>query len=727
MASTRRPRFTSITLENFRGVQRRQHFNLDGSVVLFWGPNGTGKTTVFDAILWLLQGNLPRISTHALRKNDEYVASAYAGGRPARVSVSLSFGGSTLEIERVGNSKSTSLAVREGVGRDFVDDAAVDLLHKALSGGELPLSELIATSGLLQQDDLRQLLRDKPDARYRQLLRLLGLESLEQFERFTETEYKYIRGVLVDAKAAHEKSRARVLDLREQIETVLSLSAASKTDPEELGFLFEAIDEAASVLEVHLDSTTAEALTELDAEATSALEVVSRVSELLHRIPLELPSAEESPERLEEAREVAAAALQEATARAASARSARDAIAAKHDDVMALVALAIPMLEEHGHEGNVPCPVCGTSVPIARTVHRLSDLSSSGSELAAAERRLEEQEDVRTAAHAALGLATAAVEDHNRRRRALWQATKDASTVEADIRLLQSLRTIRIRSLELSPLVEPGVMNATAEQRARVRTLLDGVTEALTVLVTAATSARHRATARADSINRSGQLPRLEALKAVADREADTLLGAYETARRAETAAAALRHGTTAATESIFRARFEAIEPLMNDIYGRLDPHPTFTKLDFAIERYRSRGTAMASVRDESADLDANPLLVFSSAQTNAVVLSAFLALGWAATGGGLPFALMDDPLQSLDDVNVLGFADLVGQLRKDKQVMLSTHEERFARLLERKLTMSDSTGTTIIHRFLGWTREGPRVDTRVLLGDDVLSASAAS
>jgi ABC-type lipoprotein export system ATPase subunit len=87
----------------------------------------------------------------------------------------------------------------------------------------------------------------------------------------------------------------------------------------------------------------------------------------------------------------------------------------------------------------------------------------------------------------------------------------------------------------------------------------------------------------------------------------------------------------------------------------------------------------------------------------------------------------MDDPLQSLDDVNVLGFSDLMAQLRNEKQVFLSTHEERFARLLERKLTMSDAGGSTIVHRFLGWSREGPRVDTRVLPGRSAIFADSAS
>jgi DNA repair exonuclease SbcCD ATPase subunit len=187
----------------------------------------------------------------------------------------------------------------------------------------------------------------------------------------------------------------------------------------------------------------------------------------------------------------------------------------------------------------------------------------------------------------------------------------------------------------------------------------------------------------------------------------------YEDARRAETAAVALAQSTTSAAAELFRERFAALEPLVNDIYARLDPHPSFTKLDFRVETYRSKGTAVATVVDVVEDITANPMIVFSSAQANAVVLSVFLALGWASGDRGLPFVLLDDPLQALDDVNVLGFADLARRLRRQRQLVLATHEDRFADLLERKLTGRAEGEALIIHQFLGWSRSGPTVETR--------------
>lgn len=192
----------------------------------------------------------------------------------------------------------------------------------------------------------------------------------------------------------------------------------------------------------------------------------------------------------------------------------------------------------------------------------------------------------------------------------------------------------------------------------------------------------------------------------------------HELAREDTAVATALVDAATDGTERIFRERFEALEPLMNDIYGRLDPHPTFTRLDFHIETYNRRGTATATVTDEGEKVRGNPLLMFSSAQANIVALSAFLALGWAARDAGLPFVLMDDPLQALDDVNVLGFSDLMRQVRRQRQVILSTHEERFARVLERKLLGRNPEESLLIHRFLGWGRQGPTTETRYLPHD---------
>ena len=79
-----------------------------------------------------------------------------------------------------------------------------------------------------------------------------------------------------------------------------------------------------------------------------------------------------------------------------------------------------------------------------------------------------------------------------------------------------------------------------------------------------------------------------------------------------------------------------------------------------------------------------NPAIVFSSAQVNVAALCYFIGLAFASSDSDLGFVLIDDPLQSMDDVNALGFSDLCRFLRKEKQVIVSSHEARLTNLLRR-------------------------------------------
>ena len=121
----------------------------------------------------------------------------------------------------------------------------------------------------------------------------------------------------------------------------------------------------------------------------------------------------------------------------------------------------------------------------------------------------------------------------------------------------------------------------------------------------------------------------------------------------------------------------------------------------------------MPVVKDEQADVTADPLLVFSSSQANVAALSYFLALGWAAGDGGLPFLMLDDPLQSMDDVNALGFADLCRHVRRQRQLIVSTHDRRLAALLARKLAPRSERDRTKLIEFATWTSEGPQFEER--------------
>lgn len=61
--------------------------------------------------------------------------------------------------------------------------------------------------------------------------------------------------------------------------------------------------------------------------------------------------------------------------------------------------------------------------------------------------------------------------------------------------------------------------------------------------------------------------------------------------------------------------RFRAIQPLVADIFSRLDPHPAFKTIEFELDTYYKRGTTTPLVRDVVEHVRADPLVIFSTSQ----------------------------------------------------------------------------------------------------------------
>lgn len=91
-------------------------------------------------------------------------------------------------------------------------------------------------------------------------------------------------------------------------------------------------------------------------------------------------------------------------------------------------------------------------------------------------------------------------------------------------------------------------------------------------------------------------------------------------------------------------------------------------------------------LRDAVGNVTAGLLQVLSSSQMNALAVSIFLSLNLGTTALPLDMVVLDDPLQSLDDVNLLGVSDLLRRIKDRRQLFVSTHDVRFSHLLQRKL-----------------------------------------
>jgi exonuclease SbcC len=162
----------------------------------------------------------------------------------------------------------------------------------------------------------------------------------------------------------------------------------------------------------------------------------------------------------------------------------------------------------------------------------------------------------------------------------------------------------------------------------------------------------------------------------------------------------------------LVREMFEAIEPTMDALYGRLRPHPVLDRLRLDIGSFDERGEVRFVAYSSTAQ--ANVTNIFSSAQLNAVAVCIFLAMNLSVIQSRAAFALLDDPIQNMDDFNVLGLLDLLRGLLGERQFVLSTHDEQIGELLRRKLRPVAQGDQTIMHKFVAYGAAGPVVTTTV-------------
>jgi exonuclease SbcC len=130
--------------------------------------------------------------------------------------------------------------------------------------------------------------------------------------------------------------------------------------------------------------------------------------------------------------------------------------------------------------------------------------------------------------------------------------------------------------------------------------------------------------------------------------------------------------------------------PLINSIYSKIDPHPSFKRIEFVCIFPESERPRLEVYVYEDENRAISPNLYFSAAQLNILSLSIFLAraLHVKHEGKEVETILIDDPIQSMDSINILSTIDLLRNIsiRFNRQIVLSTHDENFYELLKRKV-----------------------------------------
>lgn len=128
----------------------------------------------------------------------------------------------------------------------------------------------------------------------------------------------------------------------------------------------------------------------------------------------------------------------------------------------------------------------------------------------------------------------------------------------------------------------------------------------------------------------------------------------------------------------------------VNNIFQMIDPHPELMEIYFKLDDTLKDGGLGLNIMCKGNLEDSKgeaPILYLSSAQINILSLSIFLASAIENTSE-FNTILMDDPVQHLDGLNILSFIDLIRIICfiLDKQVIISTHDQGFFNLCQRKI-----------------------------------------
>lgn len=694
-------RLTNVRVDGFRAFGTSVEFDFDADAVVLAGANGRGKTSLLDAIMWCLTGSVPRLGS------DRDLVSLHSTNGSCRVAVEvLDDDGQANHIERSVIDGDTTLRIESSPGSLVgarAESRLLDLLSR--DGAPVPdfarLSEVFRGSTYLQQDSLREFVESDENKRYEVAGALLGMNALTDLQQALEKERNAWSRQSTADREVLKRSESELQTAREQLNSLSTSSSAVDDIQIRWSGWWERAEsfavsktqvpadtrEAPEALEAALDQLRA-STRRLKSRQTALREVASLLASTNPQLDNENAArAITLTANLEQVRERVELSSQRLLAAQEDAEAERARLTRLRDQTEELSALATLALRHLGNQ----CPVCAQDYDLAGTTERLNRLiaAAQAPQVGAPPRR-------------AVSEASAEVESLRAEEASL---AGQLASIEAAVRIsLQQKETLMRHLSELDLPSNTTVRSVDAEidgleSDANASAALVGEGDELLVLI-----ARLRQISRRKDVEDS--VLRMEA----AISEERERLASRD---RAHESSSKLIDAIRRASNDVVGEALRNNAPVWAQVYGRIDPHPTFTAVDITSRTERGKGQLRLSIRDVIASLESHqPSTVLSSSQLNALAVSLFISLNVGFAPLSLRTMMLDDPLSSLDDVNLLGLTDLLRRLKAKRQLVIATHDSQFANLLARKLRPVGEEGATRMFTFESWDRTGPSVRT---------------
>ena len=707
-------RVMDLSIRGFRAFGSEVDFDLDADAVVVLGANGQGKTSLFDSLLWLLTGDITRLGASAP------VVSQFSSDGEAIVRGRFKAEeGEELRLVRSTDGHQQRLLLEKG-DESFRGEEAEVMLLKAFWPDALvapdsgnAFTNALRRSVYLEQDRVREFIdADDDQARFNAVSELVGAGRVAELQRELERARKAWTTASNQLSKERDQLKRRLEISQQRLEQLAAESADSEAQSRwrdwwerasELGMVDQ---DPPALSSASAKSELSRVLGQSDAVRMSLERQATAVNALLERLGRRKESDIKARDELSATIDETQALIEKIEADLAASRKIQDDQHRRqlqvHDarrELGVLAELALRHLDKR-------CPVCQQEYEREATTQHLTELieiaESDG------DRGDSVSVDIEELAGSLMSRLTEKQQD-------LAKMQNELGRLDAERKAwLEESKEIRERLVEFEIDPDSGEDRTSEGLRLRAEEISER-TEELRALASqgerlAVDLARMSEFARRTEI--ASDVERIRVDMVGIESQLD---GRHNTGDLATQIIEELRE----AGSDVVEEELQRIEPILQRLYSRIDPHIAFRAVRFLTEYPRGRGRLRTSLIDAAEEVSTDvPVTVLSSSQMNALAVSVFMAFNLGLPSLPLQAAILDDPFQSLDDVNLLGLVDMLRRTKERRQLMLSTHDSRFAGLLERKLRPMRADQRTIVIELNGWSRQGPLVEVREISAD---------
>ena len=629
-----------LDLAGFRGVRDQLNVPFGSGFTVFTGRNGSGKSTICDAIEFVLTGTLSRFSTADV-ESGEHIED-YIWCREA-----------TPQAER--NVRATFILddesqVSRWIGQSGKFQGAKD--HAFYDPSLCPSDPLprICQTSIIRDEMIAKFSTDMSEVdRFDFVHKAIGTTHLASFERRALYISEQTTALQHSAEREYAIARERVADV------VAQLSEARVFASRSSGENIEAIRARMKIL-ASVDADDTQSLTR--AVETRVREARTNIADL-ERLKVVLANLERQRRELDrlqqesEGLSVKICSLEKELQLASAAFSAANE-RLRVAEATAPIDASLAQLKEHGariglQDGH--CPLCGSTIAEHDFVAHLQ--------------QIEHELDQRSKTLAKI------VEEQT--KTSLIQAEKKRQFESASAQYARSVGDLETVKNEMTA--------AEATAKALLVTLDESAIEQATRQARELLSELERGLEVLEASAAVGRIADLEQTKIEVEERANELAARISRLSIASQNAKSAADVVKRVAWEIVDERLAALSPLLSEMYVRLQPHMAYSDVS-----YRMRGDVRRFLSFRVGN-EINPRFTFSTGQRRALGLAFLLSVYLTRPWCHFETLVMDDPVQHIDDYRSLHLVEALSAIRQlGKQIVCTVEDPALADLLCRRL-----------------------------------------